>query len=131
MDTTETRKTKNTNHCKGIALDLEAVCEGRAYYDENGDFIVLDDDVEAPEDYYQVDMLDYLGDGVYDIEYRLNSNRDFKNVALMVACGGPNIWIDAGNCKVELFWWGDYAYWSISPTVCDEINSLFEGIYDC
>lgn len=120
----------NTKHCKMIAENLEAIAEGRAYWDEDHNLDFVPDGEDIPEDCDQASMWDYFND-VYDIEYRLNAEREFKSVALMVACGGPNIWVDTGNCKVELFWWGDYAYWSISPTVCDEINSLFEGIYDC
>ena len=120
----------NTEHCKMIAENLEAIAEGRAYWDENHDLNFVHEDESIPEDYDQASMWDYFND-VYDIEYRLNAEREFKSVALMVACGGPNIWVDTGNCKVELFWWGDYAYWPISNDVADEIDEVFSEIYSC
>lgn len=120
----------NTKHCKMIAEDLMAIAEGRAYWDEDRNLNFVHEDEDIPEDCDQVSMWDYFND-VYDIEYRLNSNKEFKSVALMVACGGPNIWVDTGHHMVELFWWGDYAYWSFDNATASEINCAFEELYNC
>lgn len=120
----------NTKHCKMIAENLMAIAEGRAYWDEDHNLNFVHDDESIPEDYDQVSMWDYFDD-VYDIEYRLDSNKEYKSVALMVACGGPNIWVDTGNCKVELFWWGDYAYWTFDRDTAEQIDSVFSEIFYC
>lgn len=121
----------NTKHCKEIAERLEAICEGRAYKDDYQGIVIVDNIDDMPEDCEEYTIWDCCLDGVYDIEYRLNSDREYKSVAFMVACGGPNIWIDTGNCKVELYWWGDYAYWTFDREVANEIDSVYEEIYSC
>lgn len=49
---------------------------------------------------------DYIAD-VLDINWILDSNRAFKGARLLVAFGGPNIWIDTAKQTVEGHWWGD------------------------
>ena len=51
---------------------------------------------------------DYLADAL-DIEYILGSNREFKSARVLVAFGGPTIWIDFERKAVDLYWWGDRA----------------------
>lgn len=50
--------------------------------------------------------LDYVSDAL-DVEWILDSNREFKGARLLVAFGGPNIWIDTAKQTVEGHWWGD------------------------
>lgn len=38
-------------------------------------------------------LYDYFDD-VYDIEYRIDGEGNYKSVSLMIACGGPNIYVD-------------------------------------
>lgn len=49
---------------------------------------------------------DYIAD-VLDINWVLDSNRKFKGARLLVAFGGPNIWIDTVKRTVEGRWWND------------------------
>jgi len=49
---------------------------------------------------------DYLAD-VLDINYIINSDRSYKGARLLVAFGGPNIWIDTLHKNVEGYWWSD------------------------
>ena len=46
-------------------------------------------------------------EGVLDVNWVLNSDRTFKSARLLVAFGGPNIWIDTGSQTVEGYWWSD------------------------
>ena len=58
---------------------------------------------------YCPDMLsgfDYLAD-VLDVEWVLHQDRTLKGARLLVAFGGPNIWIDTAKQTVEGHWWGD------------------------
>ena len=50
--------------------------------------------------------LDYISDAL-DVNWILNSEREFKGARLLVAFGGPNIWINTDSQTVEGFWWGD------------------------
>jgi len=49
---------------------------------------------------------DYIADAL-DVDWILNSDREFKGARLLVAFGGPNIWIDTVEQIVEGHWWGD------------------------
>lgn len=49
---------------------------------------------------------DYISDAL-DVDWILDSKREFKGARLLVAFGGPNIWIDTAKQTVEGHWWGD------------------------
>jgi hypothetical protein len=69
---------------------------------------------ETAEDYdgqYEkgetISGFDYLSD-ILDIEYYLSSDRETcLGARILVAFGGPNIWIDTRKGLVEGYWWGD------------------------
>ena len=48
----------------------------------------------------------------------------------MVACGGPNIYIDTMTGCVELYWWGDRASGYISSDVRDALNEWAQEAFD-
>lgn len=150
-ETAETEQQKNDRenreHCKRIADDLEAVAEGRVYKcPECGEIVgienlVYDEDAQTYTctqcgktfdecDLEPVYMLDYFAD-VLDIEYRIGSDREFRSVRLLVAYGGPNIYIDTCSRQVELYWWTDRASFPLSDEVCDQINADFEELFNC
>lgn len=138
---------ENRQHCISIAKTLEQVANGQLYRcPECGEFIHESQFYNADAEYIcpcckaeeitlqdceQVSFFDYFTDSVLDVEYRLNAERQFKNVRLMVACGGPNIFIDTGSCEVQLYWWTDRESCPIDPEVCDAINDCFEELYNC
>lgn len=70
---------------------------------------------------------------VYDIEYRVESKHadTIKSVSLMVAFGGPNIYVDTADNKVKLYWWGDYAECEFSRAIGDEITDIFNELWNC
>ena len=74
------------------------------------------------------DFYDYF-DEVYDIEYRIDGKGEYKSVQLMIAYGGPNIYVDTNDNYVKLYWGSNYAKAPISYTVSDEIDNIFEEIY--
>ena len=49
----------------------------------------------------------------------------------MVACGGPNIYVDTGSGQVELYWWGDSAKWGIDRNAVVAIDEAFEELFNC
>ena len=49
---------------------------------------------------------DYLTD-VLDIQYIVNGASEFIGARILVAFGGPNIWVDTARSVVEGAWWSD------------------------
>lgn len=49
---------------------------------------------------------DYLSDAL-DIEYVRDSQGSYRGAIVLVAFGGPNIWIDTRWREVRGAWWGD------------------------
>jgi hypothetical protein len=48
---------------------------------------------------------DWLTDAL-DIEWILNNDRTIKGARILVAFGGPNIWVNTTDNTVEGHWWG-------------------------
>lgn len=69
-----------------------------------------------------VDLYDYFEDCL-DIEYRCDGRREYRSVCVMVACGGPNIYIDTETKAVELYWWGDRASYPLDPDTVDAVDA--------
>jgi hypothetical protein len=82
------------------------------------------------DDFEQLSLWDYFND-VLDIEYRVGSDKQLRSVQIMVAWGGPNIYIDTATKQVELYWWGDRASYPIDSDVCNEIDYIFEEYLNC
>ena len=93
--------------CENIAKDLETLID--AEYDE---------------------IMDYFQD-CYDTKYIINGDHSYFAVRVMVAVGGPNIYINTWERRVEGYWWFDEASAPISREACDAIDSFFQELYDC
>lgn len=94
----KTQEQRNLDHVRQIADNIQ---NGLTYEDYEDGF-----DPEYPDEL--MSGFDYLTD-VYDIEYIVSSEGEFKSARILVAFGGPNIWIDFQSKAVELYWWGDRA----------------------
>ena len=46
-------------------------------------------------------------EGVYDIEWITTQDHKYKSARLLVAGGGPNIWVNLQTSTVDGYWWGD------------------------
>lgn len=159
--------TENLAHVKSIAEQVEAVCAGVIYRDEEGTDWNCEDEYryqceedadctweydedaqqwrrtggkfyedesqedDPREDWEQVGVFDYFSD-CFDVEYRVSSPHDDpRSVCIMVACGGPNIYVDTSSQTVELYWWGDRASYPISHDAAEEIDSCFSELWHC
>jgi hypothetical protein len=71
---------------------------------------------------------DYLQDAL-DIEYIVNSKRAFLGARILVAFGGPNIWVNTRTNTVEGYWWGDSATAGFTDTL--GLNDALEELYNC
>ena len=144
---------KNLEYVKEIADNLEKVASGDYFiydgglfpidtddfsevngcrYDEENDMYIMADDEELfAGDVYPVDVLEWLGDGVYDVEYTIGSNKEYRGVRLMIACGGPDIYLNTRTRDVELYWWNESARYPMSSDVVNMINSTYEEMFAC
>ncbi len=68
---------------------------------------------------------EYIYD-VLDIKYILNRDKTLSGVRLLVAFGGPNIWIDTSDCTIRGYWGGQGHTCEIFGEIAEEIDSYFE-----
>lgn len=87
-----------------------------------------DDYKDYAEDGEEFTAWDYIRD-VLDINWVLNNDKTYKGARLLVAFGGPNIWIDTNLGLVEGYWWGDYAKASFTDSV--GLDDVLEELYNC
>lgn len=83
------------------------------------------------DEYELQSLYDYLIENGLDIEYRIGSDKEYRSAEIMVAWGGPNIYIDTAENRVKLFWGGERAECYISGSVSDEIDDVCEEQYNC
>lgn len=136
----------NKDRCKSIAIEIEAYNESRMYRcPECGAMIEWDDDCyDSEESTYTcpqcettfdedelqaLSIHDYLAKNAYDVEYRIDAQGNYKSVEIMVAGGGPNIYIDTADNRVKLFWWMEKAEYSFLPDVGNAIDEYYEQEY--
>lgn len=104
-------------HVLSIINDLNNGFDGYGSEDEYGE--------------YQ-DAFKYLED-VLDINWVLNSDRTLKGARLLVAFGGPNIWIDTVKGTVEGHWWGDSFTdsYDTDSEFARDLSEALETFYAC
>ena len=68
-------------------------------------------------------------EGVYDIEWITYQDKSYKGARLMVAGGGPNIWVNLKSSIVQGYWWGDYYEYSFVDNI--GLRDYLEELYGC
>jgi hypothetical protein len=108
-------------------IDLEHIVKdlaGAVYTEDDvGYNDVTEDMIGEP-----IDGFWYLSDAL-DIEYRVGSNGSYRSALVMVAFGGPSIFIDTKTNMIEGYWWSDRA----SEPYIDGIglDEALEELYEC
>ena len=143
---------ENYEHCKSITEAIEQYTNGDCYKcphcgevypfpdyeageheNESGDICYIcpscSEEIEESE-IEAVSIYDYFDTDIYDIEYRIGSDRQYRSVRIMVACGGPNIYIDTKTKAVLLYWWNESAEYPLSNEACNNIDSYFEELFN-
>lgn len=92
MTTTEPKK-KNDNGLADMVKNIAQTIERGKY------------ETDSEED---CNAYDYLSDAL-DFRWIVQNDLTFIGARILVAFGGPNVWIDTDKKKVEGYWWGDYA----------------------
>ena len=140
---------ENRERCRHIAEELEAFADGRVYRcpecgetieepDEHGDVFrcpscetVCSFGVSYAEpELEQQGIIDFLEDAL-DIEYRCNSRKEYRSAEVMVAWGGPNIYIDTADSYVKLYWGGENATFPLSYDARDALDEYLEEYFNC
>lgn len=71
---------------------------------------------------------DYLSDAL-DIEYIVNSKGEYLGARILVAFGGPNIWIDTRRGMVDGHWWSDSARAGFKDSI--GLDEALEELWNC
>ena len=113
--------------CKneGCTIQQENVCgDIHTFYVMPDGTMLFEGDIEIAT------IGDYFSD-FYDVDYIVDSNKHYKACRVLVAFGGPNIYIDTWEKQVQLFWWSDTATADVPYELCEQIDEFFETIYNC
>lgn len=143
-------KNENMEMVQNIVTELEKYASG-AYFLHDGELFPIDyDDFNAIEgcsyneevyilpdgeeilegDIEPASLFDYFTDYL-DVDYIIDSQKQFKAVRVMITCGGPNIYINTWSREVQLFWWTERATAVLPSDICDEIDGIFQEFYYC
>ena len=85
-----------------------------------------DDDLNY--DGEEMSAFDYLQDAL-DIEYIVNGKREYLGARVLVAFGGPNIWVDTRRGIVEGAWWGKHATAPFTDNI--GLDEALEELWKC
>ena len=98
--------------CKNIA---EEITEGKAeeYIDQPK--------VELTADKFM--------EHVYDIEWITHQDHSYKSARLLVAGGGPNIWVNLMDNTVDGYWGNDRVKWGFSDVI--GLDNYLEDLHAC
>lgn len=140
----------NREHCKAIAHNLDLIAYAQAYrcpycgeiidseqYRDDDDFydaLTDGEECECPcchesNEFEQLSVYDWLEDAL-DIQYTIDGDLSYRAGRVMVACGGPNIYVDTFNGDVQLFWWADRAHYDLSRTAQNALDECLQELYE-
>ena len=74
--------------------------------------------------------MDYIDNNALDIEYTISSNMDFLGAEIAIALGGPSVYINTRDNRLEAYWGGDTAYSLLDSGVREERDIIFEEMFD-
>ena len=68
-------------------------------------------------------------EGVYDIEWITHNDHSYKAARLMVAGGGPNIWVNLQTNTVDGYWGCDKVSWGFVDNI--GLDDYLEELHAC
>ena len=69
------------------------------------------------------------GNDIYDIEWITHQDHSYKAARLLVAGGGPNIWVNLQTGTVDGYWWGDTCKVSFADNL--GLDEYMEELHSC
>tara|TARA_R100000789_G_C3003231_1_gene149439 strand:+ start:307 stop:657 length:351 start_codon:yes stop_codon:yes gene_type:complete len=103
--------------------DLRAMVRRIADEISNGEYEIND-----PEEYSECCASDYLSDAL-DIRYIVSSDKEYLGAEILVAFGGPNIWIKTTSNEVVGYWGHDKASWEFTDNL--GLDDYLDEYWDC
>jgi hypothetical protein len=73
--------------------------------------------------------LNIFMENVYDIEWITHNDHSYKAARLLVAGGGPNIWVNLLGNTVDGYWWGDHCKVPFSDNL--GLDDYLEELHAC
>ncbi len=80
------------------------------------------------EEVQPMSVYDYIHDAL-DIEYTIGSDGSYLGARVLVAFGGPNIWIDTRYRRVDGHWWRDQNNMAYTDEM--GIDDACRELFDC
>ena len=78
----------------------------------------------------RLDGLDaFTHEDIYDVRFMTNINKDYLWCEIMMAGGGPTVWISTGDHMVHGSWGGDKFSYPISLVVSELIDEFYSEFY--
>ena len=74
-------------------------------------------------------QLEAFMEGVYDIEWITFRDGTFKGARLLVAGGGPTIWVNVKTDEVEGYWAGDHCTQAFQDNL--DLRAYLEELHAC
>jgi len=68
-------------------------------------------------------------EGVYDIEWITHQDHTYKAARLLVAGGGPNIWVNLLTNTVDGYWGSDKVTWGFVDNI--GLDDYLEELHGC
>jgi predicted RNA-binding Zn-ribbon protein involved in translation (DUF1610 family) len=135
---------ENRAHCKHIAEEIDAYAAGelkrcpecgeihRREWDDVGEVFRCPEcgAVTSIDEWDTLSLWEFF-DNAYDIEYRCDSRKEYRSVRIMLACGGPNIYVDTASRAIELYWWTERASYPISYDAAEIIDEWAAEYWGC
>ena len=86
------------------------------------------DSADLNDDGEEMTAFDYLA-GALDIEYVIDRKGHCIGGRILIAFGGPNIWIDTRRGMVDGYWWGESASASYEDSI--GLEDALEELWAC
>lgn len=133
---------ENWEHCRRISDELDKYAGGCLYTcPDCGEVIEMPENVgdkykcpfcglvEQVEEFNQLSLYDYFVDFL-DIDFIVNSRKEYHACRIYVAYGGPSIYIDTEKRAVCLYWWTDSAKDYLRSDTLDAVNDWAEEYFN-
>jgi hypothetical protein len=110
---------------KNQVLHIKETIENGITFDDCG----IDADEYGRESTDIISGYDYLED-ILDINYIVDGNGEYIGARILVAFGGPNIWIDTQQKRIDGYWWQDKfsSYYNDDEM---DIDGTLEELWGC
>lgn len=148
---------KHDEHCRSIAEELNKLANGeivlidgetaampKELIDDNcmpywvingkpctydGLAIEINGEEHETETIEDCSLWDWLEDSMYDVDFVIDSHKEYKACRIMIACGGPNIYINTWDQQIELYWWNESGSAWLPSETCRYIDAYMEEYF--